>query len=233
MRTVAMSTPDKNALSTSLMAWLVAELRQAAGEPIFLTGTGNVFSAGLHLKEVASLDAAGMERYLATLEALIEALFTYEGPTVAWVNGHAIAGGCILALACDLRLGLANPELRVGLNEVPLGLRFPPRTWRLVRARLPPPHLDQVVLEGGLHAPEQAVRLGLLDGVAADEGEARRRAEKLAASPRDAYLAAKRALRAGVLTPSPDEERRYLDEVLPTWTTPALRARIAAALHRG
>ena len=232
MRTVVMSTPDKNALSTELMRWLIAELRQAGGEPIFLTGTGNVFSAGLHLKEVASLDTAGMERYLATLEELVEALFTYEGPTIAWVNGHAIAGGCILALACDLRLGSANAELRVGLNEIPLGLRFPPRTWRLVRARLPSHHLDEVILEGALHDPEQAVRLGLLDGVVADAAEAQRRAERLAASPRAAYVAAKRALRAGVLVPTPDEETHYRDEVLPTWSTPAFRERIAAVLRR-
>ena len=71
---------------------------------MLLTGDGDAFSAGLNLKEVASLDAPGMERFLATLEKMVTTLFEYPGPTIAWVNGHAIAGGCVLALCCDHRV---------------------------------------------------------------------------------------------------------------------------------
>ena len=100
---------------------------------MFLTGDGDAFSAGLNLKEVAALDERGMARFLETLERMVTALYEYPGPVVAWVNGHAIAGGCVVALACDHRLMTSAPRARIGLNEVPLGLRFPPRTWRLVR----------------------------------------------------------------------------------------------------
>jgi enoyl-CoA hydratase len=232
MRTITLSAPGKNALSSELMGWIVKELTQAAGEPLFITGEGDAFCAGLNLKEVATLSAAGMERFLDALERMVETLYAYPGPTVSYVNGHAIAGGCIVALACDLRIGLASDTARIGLNEVPLGLRFPPKTWRMVKHRLSPPVLERVVLEGGLYPPAQALRLGLLDELVASESEARTMAERLASSPRDAYLAAKRALRSGALDVTPGELRQYMHEVLPTWTSGELKARIEARLRK-
>jgi enoyl-CoA hydratase len=230
MITLTMKAPGKNALSTELMTWLIERLEAARGEAVFLTGEGDAFSAGLNLKEVASLDREGMSRFLGTLERMVEALFHHPGPTVAWVNGHAIAGGCVVALACDHRLASDNPRTRIGLNEIPLGLRFPPKTWRLVRHRVPSNAIERVVLEGGLHAPDVALRLGLIDEVVAGEAEARAYAERVAAAPRAAYAAAKEALRHGVLHVGADEERAFRDDVLPAWVTPELKARLAAVL---
>lgn len=232
MRTVTLSAPGKNALSSKLMAWIVEQLGHAGGEPLFITGAGDAFCAGLNLKEVVTLSPAGMEQFLDALEKMVDALYGYPGPTVAYVNGHAIAGGCIVALACDMRLGLASETARIGLNEVPLGLKFPPKTWRMVKHRLSPPMLERVVLEGALYPPARALRLGLLDEVVANEDEARAMAETFASSPRDAYLAAKRALRSGALDVTGDERRQYLDEVLPTWTSGELKARIEAKLRK-
>ena len=81
-----MNAPGKNALGTELMTWLVDRLAEARGEPIFLAGAGDSFSAGLNLKEVASLDAPGMTRFLGTLERMVAALFHYPGPVVAWIT---------------------------------------------------------------------------------------------------------------------------------------------------
>lgn len=232
MRSITLSAPGKNALSSELMAWIVEQLAQAGGEPVFITGAGDAFCAGLNLKEVVTLTPVGMERFLDALEKMVDALHGYPGPTVACVNGHAIAGGCIVALACDLRIGLSSDTARIGLNEVPLGLRFPPKTWRMVKHRLSPPGLERVVLEGGLYPPAQALRLGLLDEVVASESEARAMAERFSSSPRDAYLAAKRALRGGALDVTESERRQYLDEVLPTWTSGELKSRIEAKLRK-
>jgi enoyl-CoA hydratase len=232
MITLTMSAPGKNALSTELMTWLIERLGEARGEPVFLTGAGDAFSAGLNLKEVASLDAEGMTRFLGTLERMVEALFDYPGPIVAWINGHAIAGGCIVALACDHRLMTTQAKARIGLNEVPLGLRFPPKTWHLVEHRVPSHTRERVVLEGALYAPETALRLGLVDELVASEAEARAYADRVAASPAPAYAAAKRSLRGGVLEVAPDEERHFRERVLPAWVTPELKARLAAVLAR-
>src|SRR5512140_1277608 len=105
MRELLISNPaKKNATSTATLAALARDLSAAGEAPILLTGAGNVFSAGLDLDEVASLDEAGARRLLAALEGIVEALFLHPAPTVALVNGHAIAGGCVLALCCDHRV---------------------------------------------------------------------------------------------------------------------------------
>jgi enoyl-CoA hydratase/carnithine racemase len=215
------------------LTWIVKELEVAAGQPVLITGAGDAFSAGLNLKEIAALDPSGMERFLGRLEEMVDALYTYPGPTVACVNGHAIAGGCVVALACDFRVAAADPEIRIGLNEVALGLRFPPKTFAMVRQRVPPGALERVILEAGLYAPEQALALGLVDQVAFDAlASARAHLSRLAAHPRDAYARTKEELRAGVLDLNDAVKARFLREVLPTWCAAETRARLLNVLKK-
>ena len=75
------------------------------------------------------------------------------------------------------------------------------------------------------------MRLGLVDEVVPDEAEARRLAAGFAEVPRDAYAAAKRALRAGALEPTEDETLRFHEEI-PIWTSPELKARLTAMLRK-
>jgi enoyl-CoA hydratase len=232
---IRLSGPGKNALGSALMTEVTAKVTEAAGRPVLLTGAGDALSAGLDLREVASLDAAGMERFLRKLEAMTNALYTYPAPIVALVNGHAIAGGCIVAMACDWRVAPTGTKLKMGLNEVALGLRFPPGILRLVRQRVDPRHVEEVVLGAGLHPAEVALRLGLLDEVTPDADTARAAAEKklaaLAALPPAAYAAAKHELR-GTLEVSGEEDLRFVRDVLPTWTSSELKARLAQVLAR-
>ena len=223
MRTVAMSTPDKNALSTTLMRWLIAELRAAAGEPILLTGTGNVFSAGLHLKEVTSLDTAGMERYLATLEELVEALFNYEGPTIAWVNGHAIAGGCVLACCADRRV-MANDGGRIGVTEILVGVPFPALAFEIVRFAVPLRYLPEFTLSGATYVPKDALQRGWVDEVI-EPGELMSRAmaaaQSLAALSPPAFAQTKMQIRAPVTERMAQSGEATDKSVAEIWTAPA------------
>ena len=184
-----MASATKNALGTEMLDHIDAELARAGGAPVLLTGGGDAFSAGLDLREVASLDAPGMKRFLDKLEGVCARLFDYPGPTVAAVNGHAIAGGCVLTICCDLRVCTSSPRARIGLNEVALGLRFPPGIAAIVRARVPPRSVAEVVLGAGLHAPEDARRLGLVDELADDVAGVAARA------PRHARRAPRRRVR--------------------------------------
>ena len=232
---IRLSGPGKNALGSALMKEVTAKVSEAAGRPVLLTGSGDALSAGLDLREVASLDVAGMERFLRLLEAMTDALYTYPAPIVALVNGHAIAGGCIVAMACDWRVAPGGTKLKMGLNEVALGLRFPPGILRLVRKRVDPRHVEEVVLGAGLPPADVALRLGLLDEVTADATTARAAAERklaaLAALPPAAYAAAKHELR-GTLQGTEEEDLRFVRDVLPTWTSPELKARLAQVLAR-
>ena len=230
-----MNGPAKNALGSEMMTWLLERLRDANGEPVLLTGSGDAFSAGLNLKEVASLDLEGMARFLRLLERCMSALYLYPGPTVALVNGHAIAGGCVLTLACDYRVATNDAKTRIGLNEVALGVRFPPRVLRIVRDRVPSASHVPVVLGAELFPPDRAMTHGLVDETSADAGTvARARLEALAAHPRDAYAATKRALRGALdsdLAPD-DAEARWLRECVPIWTGDDVKARVRKVLGK-
>lgn len=223
--------PGKNALSSALMRDLLARLGAAAGAPVLLTGAGDALSAGLNLVEIAGFDSAGMRAYLELLERTIHALYLYPGPLVAYVNGHAIAGGCIFALCCDHRVASREASLKIGLNEVALGLRFPRSVLQLVRRRVAPEHLDEVVLGAGLHDPQGALRLGLVDELG-DLAVARARLAALAQHPADAYASTKADLRAGVLVEDAAQARAFLEAALPAWTSPALRERLMGFLSQ-
>jgi enoyl-CoA hydratase/carnithine racemase len=231
--TLTIAGPGKNSLSTTVMQDLLRQVRDAAGRPVLVTGAGDAFSAGLNLKEVASLDAPGMERFLLLLDDVIDAFFDYPAPLVTCVNGHAIAGGCVLALCGDVRVATDDPQARIGLNEVALGLEFPPKIMKLARHRVAPRAFERVMLEAGLYPPRRAVELGLVDEVAAD-APARARAvlAALAAHPREIYSATKRTVRAGAVALTAEERRYFREQVLPRWGAPAAKAGVLAALKR-
>lgn len=230
---VSISGPGKNAMSSSMLRWLQEELARAEGRAVMVQGTGNAFSAGLDLNEVATLtaDPPAMLAFLHALERTMVAYYTHPAPVVACVNGHAIAGGCVLALCADHRIAQASPKTKIGLNEVSLGVEFPPHTLQIVRDRVPPRSRERVLLGAELFDVGGALAHGLIDEISEDAlAAARRRVAELAALPRQAYRATKRAIRASLVSPA--EQERQLQEVLSAWTSADLRARVLAHLER-
>jgi len=213
------------------MERVLAEVRGAAeGDALFVTGAGDCFCAGLNLKEVAAHDVPAMTKYLGTLEDLVSALYHHPGPVVAWLNGHAIAGGCVMALCCDLRIVTAREGVRIGLNEVALGLKFPPVTLAMCRRRVSGPALQRAILESALYDAKTAQRLGLVDEIG-EEADARAMLEKLAAYPRAVYAETKRAL-AGTLDVHADDLRRFREETIPYWCSAEIKERARSALTK-
>lgn len=229
-RELVIEGPSKNALSSAVMTKLCAGLAEAKGEPLLVRGEGDTFSAGLDLREVASLDSE--DRALAffrLLEKTMAAFYTYPGPLVACANGHAIAGGCVILVCADWRVAQKHPKTKIGLNEVALGVEFPPHTLQIVRDRVPPRSRDGVLLGAGLYGVDDALSVGLVDEVS-DDALARAKEElaKLASLPRQAYAATKRQIRAQLI-PTEEQERKLRD-VLPAWTNPEVRQRVLAVL---
>jgi len=230
MHRIVLSAPGKNALSIAVLEKIRADVEAARGEPFLLTGAGDAFCAGLNLKELATLDRAGMRRLLAALDGAMAALFHHPAPTAAAVNGHAIAGGCVLALCCDLAVATSDPRARIGLNETAIGLPLPPSVAALVRHRVPPGASERVALGAGLYPPAEALALGLVEALADDpaaaaEAELSRRA----AHPRAAYALNKRLLRQGALS-APGWARVLEEEILPVWDSDPIRARARGLL---
>lgn len=228
---IRIAGPGKNALGSVLISSVLDQMAAANGAPLLFVGEGDAFSAGLNLKEVGSLDADGMSAFLVRLEDFFRTVWLYPGPTVAAVNGHAIAGGCILAMCCDYAVATSNPEARIGLNEVAIGLRFPPALLAFARAQVSPQHRNEVLLGAGLHSPTDAKRLGLVQGVDDDPvGQAKAMLARLSRHPADAYRATKMDLRDGIMTATEAERQAFREEVVPFWTSPALKAMIQSLL---
>jgi enoyl-CoA hydratase/carnithine racemase len=227
---IVIKGPGKNALGTELVDYLLAQLRQAEGAPVLLVGEGDSFSAGLNLKEVVTFDAASMENFLRKIDTLAETLYTYPGPTVALVNGHAIAGGCVLAICCDYRVARADPRARIGLNELAIGAVFPPRIFAIVRQRLPHRQLNRILLGAELYLPEEALALGMIDEVADDAGQvACRWLDRLANHPAGAYAATKRELTSLAPDPTLDSQYRHMAA---HWVNAEIKRRLAEVLKR-
>jgi Delta3-Delta2-enoyl-CoA isomerase len=234
MREIRLDGPGKNSLGTTMLTFLIAELEAAAGAPVLLTGAGDAFSAGLNLKEIGGLEGDAMLEFLRLLERAVAALYLYPGPTVALVNGHAIAGGCVLTLACDHRVAATNAKIKIGLNEVALGMRFPPRILAMCKQRIPPAFHTAVLLGAALFDPAGALRVGIVDEIAEDaRALAEARLAALGSSPGAAYALTKADLRGTDQDLCPDAEwDPTLRAAVEVWTSPALKQKIAAMLAR-
>lgn len=200
---------------------------ESAGErEILITGAGDVFSAGLDLDALASASTEDVASLLRAMGRTLRKLFLHPAPTAALVNGHAVAGGCLLAQCCDVRIGVSRPEIRIGMTGVAIGLTYPPFVPAIFRLRIAPPHLETILLGAQRYAPDRALALGLLDEVV-DPGQARavahQRLAERAQLPRRSYAATKLALREASLRTDEADQERFEREVVPAWTASLAR----------
>ncbi len=199
---VTMTSNKVNAMNDDFFTDLqaaIAELQSSEVLPVVLTGSGRCFCAGLDLRRLYDFDRVTLASFVDRLDATVLAWLSLPRPTVAAINGHAIAGGCVLALACDLRVAV-DREATIGLNEVQVGVPFPAVPLAVTRHALSPPHVREVLLFGALYAPEEARARGLVDFVVPADGVVPR-AVALARTLAPDTLAAYAALKAQLLAP--------------------------------
>jgi len=216
-------------LLTDLLAAVTAAGRDDAVRCVVLTGAGAFFSGGFDLT-APPRDAAATARLNGLYRDAHVALLALAKPTIAMVSGHAIAGGLVMALACDYRLG-ADASYRIGLNEVAIGASFPKAAFEIVRLRLAHARACELLLGAALYPASQAVRLGVVDELlTADTLEAtvRRRAARMGAFPRDAYAHAKAALVAEALARIAAETPAEAERATAVWLSDESRAARAA-----
>src|SRR3989442_9618376 len=124
-----------------------------------ITGQGSAFSAGLDLPALIDLDRVGMRAFVLRFEAVMMRVFELPIPLVAAVNGHAVAGGCVLALQADVRIG-ADRGARIRLNETPLRIGLPSLVVETPPRQEPGPSLAVLAPGGRPGAPRGAIPLG-------------------------------------------------------------------------
>jgi enoyl-CoA hydratase len=197
-----------------------------------LTGYDRFFSAGLALPSLIDLDRAAMGRFIARFSDVMLRVFSCPKPIVAAINGHAIAGGCVLALECDWRV-MVQENAKIGLNETQLGIGLPTVVLEPLRLQLPSAALVPVAYEGRIVTPAEALELGLVDELApasALEPRALVRARALAAVPSPALAQVKLGLRRGAITAMRQHAAEENERWLATWFSPPARERLARAV---
>ena len=154
-----------SAIDIELGEAIVAEMK-AAMDPsvraVIITGSGSSFSAGVDLFRVIKGGPEYGRRFLPVLDELLRATLTCPKPVIAAVNGHAIAGGCILAAACDHRI-MVEGAGRIGIPELAVGVPFPGLPLQIMAARLADGALRDLVYTGRTVHVDEAKALGLID----------------------------------------------------------------------
>jgi enoyl-CoA hydratase len=237
---LTLDRPPANAITPTLLNDLSAALDAAreddAVRAVVLTGEGRFFSAGLDLRggidfQALSSTGAPTDPFLPLRACLLNFL-RFPKPTVAMLRGHAIAGGLILVLACDYRLGL-DDDYRIGLNEVAIGASFPKAAVEIVRLRLTHQQASELLLGAALYPAGQAARLGVVDELLpADpfEDTVFRRAARLGSFPRDAYAHTKAALTAETIARIESEQPEDAQRTAAVWlSAESVGARAAQA----
>jgi enoyl-CoA hydratase len=200
---VRIERPPANALAPDLLAEgaeLVERLRGALPDAVVITGSGRFFSGGVDLKLAPTLSVDEQREMVDGINRLFCDWYGFPRPVVAAVNGHAVAGGMILALCADHRVG--SREATYGLTELRVGAPYPVAAMGTVKAELPPPAVRRLVLGAKLLDADEALKLGLVDELADPERVLERSlaiARELAALPSGTYETVKRQLRGAAL----------------------------------
>ncbi|HXQ20650.1 MAG TPA: enoyl-CoA hydratase/isomerase family protein [Candidatus Acidoferrales bacterium] len=238
VRVLTLNRPPANAINAQLLADLSAACAAAETDArvraVALTGAGKFFSGGLDLKEVTG--STGPETFGASFGRNdgVFALWTLSKPTIAIVNGHAIAGGGILCLACDVRIA-ARGNTKIGLNEVAIGLAFPTGAYEIAALALSNHAARRVFLEAGLYDLETARTLGMIDDIVEPADLERvcvERARLLGAHAAAAYAHTKRALQRDAVQRVANETEAQRRATVDVWTSPETRRIVMQQLSR-
>jgi enoyl-CoA hydratase len=191
-----------------------------------------LFCPGLDLVTLLEYDRSAMKRFIGRFGEAVIALYGMRKPVVAAIAGHAVAGGCVLALTADHRILRRGSQ--IGLNEVRVGIPLPWSVAILLKASVPPASLSRVALLGQNFADEDARGVGLVHEVLAAEGFEAACLERLAEFAEKDTVAVgttKAYLRDGILAEMRSQEGMRVGEFLDAWFSPAGRGKIRQAVE--
>ncbi len=216
------------------------EMHEAAAAPVkavIVTGTGSAFSAGVDLFRVVNDGPQYGRRFLPVLDGFLRAALTLPKPMIAAINGHAIAGGCILAACCDHRI-MVDGAGRIGIPELGVGVPFPALPLQVMASRISDAALRDLVFTARTVQVDEAKSLGLIDdkcpaGMLMDR--ALEAAQRLAAIPAGAFALTKEAFYTPILERTKalsDLNARVVDAWMQPHTYETIRAYLDKTIKR-
>ena len=229
---VTLSRGKVNALNPDVVAELRDTFTQLQDDPgvhaIILTGTGPFFSFGFDIPEFLGYTPEAFTDYLENFTSLYRELYVHPKPIVAALNGHTVAGGCMIATACDHRI-MVTGKAKIGLNEVTFGASVFAGSVDILRHLTGQKNAERILLSGGLYDADQAAALGLIDQVCASEDLASAAAEiatQFAGRDSVAFRSLKRLLRVPIAERMAETEAASIREFVDIWYSPQTRQQL-------
>lgn len=236
---VRLDSGKVNAMDLALCDELTGVFSRLPQDPsvraVVLTGNGRTFCAGVDLPSLLGGDDGAARAFVTSLGACFEAVLRCPLPVVAAVEGHAIAGGCVLMCAADLRVVVDDPRVRLGLTELAVGVPFPTSAVEIMRWRLGETRLAQRVLLADTVAADTAVAAGLADVSASRDDVVARAltlATSLAAVPSEVFRLTKAQLQADVRERIATRSGTWEAEVHDLWSSEPVRASLEQFVAR-
>jgi len=195
-------------------------------EGAILTATGSIFCAGL--------DEGKMDDFWEDFGRLLRDLVAFPKPLICAVNGHAPAGGCVLAMCCDYRF-MADGNARIGLNEVPVGIVIPRPIVELARYTVGDTRAADMMFHGALLFPKEAGAFGLVHAVVPERELLAHAEEKLQswlALPKEPWRQAKTDVRDPLLHAMDLEFSMAFGPTIRHWWSVESRSTIAKTIEK-
>lgn len=221
--TLVLKRGKVNALNNEVISELKEMFGRYENDPginaVILTGTGKFFSFGFDIPSFLSFSKDEFTTYLVNFTSFYTYLFSYPKPVVAALNGHTIAGGCMISLACDYRL-MASGKGRISLNEIGFGSSVFAGSTEMLRFWVGNANASRILYSGELYPAEKAMAMGLIDE--AVEGElllsrARETASKMGEKSTQAFASIKSLLRRAVVNEMEKSEMGSIREFVDIW----------------
>lgn len=180
VKIIRMGDKGPNLLSVDRAKQIIQELNYDDCKAVIFLGNDKVFSAGLNLKDLTSATKPDQVALIfGTLGKLLQACRDFQGPVISIVGGHAIAGGCLLALASDYRYGMYGMH-RMGLNEMAIGIDLPSDMLSIISHSISRDNLFEVATQCKMYSPVQAENKGLINELVGHRFLGKKKATSLA-----------------------------------------------------
>lgn len=229
---VTLSRGKVNALNEAVITELQAAFEELEADEsvraLILTGTGKFFSFGFDIPEFFHYSREDFTRYLRKFADLYRHLFLYPKPVVAVLNGHTIAGACMLATACDARL-MVGSAAKISLNEITFGSTVFSGSVETLAFCVGRKNAQRVLYSGALFSAQEALEMGLVDLVVSEENlasEARKLAHDFAAKDPRAFRSIKLLLRTPVADLIQLREQESIEEFVDIWYAESTREQL-------
>ncbi len=216
-----------NALTGAVVDQITEALKKNEKDPdiraVILTGKGPFFSFGFDVPEFLSYSKDEFSDYLKKFTGLLSYMFLYPKPIVAALNGHTMAGGCMLSLACDQRIMSAGRS-KISLNEISFGSSVLAGSMEMLRACAGNANAMEILYSGAMYSAEQAQTFGLVDHVAQDQDlveMSKKIAAELGKKPSAAFASIKMLLRKPIAAEFEKKEAVAIKEFVDIWYSEA------------